>query len=70
MERFNEAYEFFNDHKDMKSGISVLLGGSTEKQIESSFQNCINFLKKFETDLEKEEKYTQELEQQFNQSSQ
>ena len=69
MEKFNEAHIYFKDHTDMKPVIGAIIWGATKEDIETSFENSINFLTKFTTELEKEEKYTVQLEQQFQQTS-
>jgi hypothetical protein len=66
MEKFNEAYNYFNDHTDMRREIF----GASKNDIETSFNNCVDFLTRFTSDLENEEKYTVDLENQFKQTGQ
>ena len=64
-EKFNESYEYFNNHKNMKPVIGAILWGSTKEDIESSFTNSINNLEKYMNALGQEELYTKELEKQL-----
>ena len=67
MEKFNESYEYFNHHKDMTPVVGAVLWGATRKDIEDSFNTSVGNLTFHTKTLEEEEKYTAELEQQFNQ---
>jgi hypothetical protein len=64
-EKFNESYEYFNNHKNMKPVIGAILWGSTKEEIESSFTNSINNLEKYMNAMGQEELYTKELEKQL-----
>ena len=69
IKNFNEAYDYFNRHHDMVPVIGASIWGATKTDIEGSFKNSFDFLTQFTIDLEKEEKYTLELEEQFKQTS-
>jgi hypothetical protein len=69
IENFNEAYDYFNRHRDMVPVIGASIWGATKEDIEGSFKNSFDFLTQFTIDLEKEEQYTLELEEQFKQTS-
>jgi len=65
-EKFNESYEYFNNHKNMKPVLGAKLRGyPTKEDIESSFTNSINNLEKYMNALAQEELYTKELEKQL-----
>ena len=68
MDNFNESYEYFDHHKDMTPVVGASIWGATKQDIELSFNTSLQNLTFHTKTLEEEEKYTAELEQQFNQT--